>query len=340
MSLPAACGGPAGPAVGVDIGGTKVLAALVDADGTVLTSIRTDTPGQDVLAVEDATTEAVRELIRQGPVSAVGIGAAGFVDRDQSGVLFSPHLAWRSEPLRDKLSARLGRPVLVDNDANAAAWAEYRFGAGRGMRRLVCITLGTGIGGGIVIDGRLERGANGMAGEFGHMMILPGGHRCECGNRGCWEQYASGNALGRDAREMVSAGSVTALDLMRRAGGQVSRIDGPFVTEAARDGDRTAAELLGDMGRWLGRGMANLAAALDPDMFVVGGGVSAAADLFLDSARREFRRTLTGRGYRPMPRIVAAECGPQAGVVGIADLARQQVAARAVVGDQEAGRDE
>lgn len=309
-------------AIGVDIGGTKVLAAVVNTDGQILQSLRIPTPGAYVLAVETAITTAVTQLQRDHEVVAVGIAAAGFVDRDQSSVLFSPHLAWRREPLRHKLSARLGRPVLVDNDANAAAWGEYRFGAARGARRLVCITLGTGIGGGMVMDGQLERGANGMAGEFGHMVLVPNGHRCECGNRGCWEQYASGNALGREARELVKAGSVVAAELLARVEGRVERIVGSTVADAALAGDPTARELLHEMGRWLGLGMANLAAALDPDQFIVGGGVSAAAEEFIGSTRDEFGRALTGRGYRPFPRIERAMLGAEAGVVGIADLAR------------------
>lgn len=312
-------------AIGVDIGGTKVMAALVDTEGKIVRTLRRATPGRDVAQVEDTITEVVTELSAGEDVCAVGIGAAGFVDAAQATVLFSPHLAWRREPLKQKLADRLSRPVLVDNDANAAAWAEYRFGAVQGEARTLCITLGTGIGGGLVMDGRLERGVNGMAGEFGHMIIVPEGHRCECGNRGCWEQYASGNALGREARELATSGSPVTVDLLDRAGGRIENIIGPLVADAARDGDRVAAELIHDMGRWLGLGMANLAAALDPGAFVIGGGVSAAGDLFIESTRDAFGRALTGRGFRPLPRIELAQLGPEAGVIGIADLARVEL---------------
>jgi glucokinase len=237
-------------------------------------------------------------------------------------VLFAPHLAWRNEPLRDEVAARVDLPVVVENDANAAAWAEWRFGAGRGEDRLVCVTLGTGIGGGIVLDGAVQRGRHGMAGEFGHMVVYPDGHRCECGNRGCLEQYASGNVLGREARELARAGSPVTMPLMERVGGVVDDLVGPVITEAARDGDPCAIELFEDVGRWLGIGLANLAAALDPGIFVIGGGVSDAGELLLRPARLSFRRTLTGRGFRPEPRIVAAALGPEAGLVGAADLAR------------------
>ena len=186
-----------GLAIGIDIGGTKVAAGVVDPDGTIVASARRETPGQDPRAVERVIADLVRELGSGRRIRSVGIGAAGWMDLDNGTVLFSPHLAWRNEPLRANLEKALRRRVTVLNDADAAAWAEWRFGAGRGEPRLVLITLGTGIGGAMIMGGVLERGRHGVAGEFGHQIIVPNGHRCECGNRGCWEQYASGNALGR-----------------------------------------------------------------------------------------------------------------------------------------------
>jgi glucokinase len=211
---------------------------------------------------------------------------------------------------------------MLANDADAAAWAEWRFGAGRGQDRLVCITLGTGIGGAMVTDGRLERGQFGVAGEFGHQVIMPQGQRCECGNRGCWEQYASGNALTREARELARANSPVAQELLRAVGGNVDAITGPVVTELAKAGDAACRELVEDVGEWLGLGLANLAAALDPGMFVVGGGLCEAGDLLLDPARRAFARNLTGRGFRPAAPIAVAALGPSAGMIGAADLSR------------------
>jgi glucokinase len=309
-------------AIGVDIGGTKVAAGLVDRAGRIVRRARRLTPSRDPRAVEHTIAEVVEEVRGDDPIGGVGIGAAGFVDADRSRVMFAPHLAWRDEPLRDGLVARLGVPVIVENDANAAAWAEWRFGAGRGESRLVCVTLGTGIGGGIVIDGVVQRGRWGMAGEFGHMVVVPDGRRCECGNRGCLEQYASGNVLGREARELASAESPVTVPLMERVQGDVAALVGPLITQAARDGDPVAVELFGDVGHWLGIGLANLAAALDPGMFVIGGGVSDAGELLLEPARASFRRTLTGRGFRPEPEIVKAALGPEAGLIGAADLAR------------------
>jgi glucokinase len=317
-----------GLTVGIDIGGTKVIGGLVDPAGHILAQRRAESPSRKGTAdeVEDTIVGVVSELLALAPagstVTGLGIGAAGFVDAQRAAVLFAPHLAWRGEPLRDAIAARVALPVVVENDANAAAWAEWRFGAGVGEDNLVAVTLGTGIGGGILVDGQLRRGKWGMAGEFGHMRVMPDGIRCPCGNRGCWEQYASGNALVREARELAASGSPLVADLLERVGGDPHDITGPDVTAAARDGDHTARELLADVGTWLGIGIANLAAALDPGIFVIGGGVSEAGDLLLEPARRAFAGQLVGRGHRPLARIVAARLGARAGLVGAADLAR------------------
>ncbi len=310
--------------IGVDVGGTKVLAGAVDAEGMVHDLVRRGTPHRSVdpRRVEDTIVEAVDTLRSRADVPAVGVGAAGFVDSAGATVLFAPHLAWRDEPLRDHLRDRLGLPVLLDNDANTTAWAELAFGAARGFRHVVCITLGTGIGGALIVDGRLFRGANGMAGEFGHMQVVPEGRRCECGNRGCWEQYASGNALVREARELVQAGSPVAARLRELVEDDPDRLTGPVVTQAAKEGDPVAAELLRGVGSWLGTGLAGIVAGMDPELVVVGGGVSAAGDLLLGPARDALARTLTGRGHRPEPAVVPARLGPAAGMVGAADLAR------------------
>ena len=311
--------------VGVDIGGTKVAAGVVDADGQVLERLRAETPdkSKSPQVVEGLIVDLVLELADRWDLRAVGIGAAGFVDSTRGSVLFAPHLSWRSEPLRDAVARRLRIPVVVENDANSAAWAEWRYGAAQGEEHLVCITLGTGIGGAMLVEGAIQRGKFGLAGEFGHMQVVPGGHRCECGNRGCWEQYASGRALVREARELAVADSPVAQGLLDRIDRDVSMITGPLVTEAAKDGDPAACELFEEVGRWLGVGIANLAAALDPGLFVIGGGVSEAGELLLSPARDAYARQLTGRGFRPEARIVRAALGNDAGLIGAADLARQ-----------------
>ncbi|MDO5501720.1 MAG: ROK family glucokinase [Actinomycetia bacterium] len=316
--------------IGIDIGGTKVAGGIVDATGQITDRCRRDTPHRSTSpeVVEDVIVGVVEELlgcVDRDAVAAIGIGAAGFVAADRATVAFAPHLSWRDEPLRERLISRVPLPVFIDNDANAAAWAEWRFGAARGQTHLMMITLGTGIGGGLLWDEQVIRGRHGIAGEYGHMQVVPDGHRCECGNRGCWEQYASGNALVREARALVQARSPIAMDMIARINGDPANLTGPLITEAARAGDRMASELLDEIGTWLGIGMANLAAAFDPGMFVVGGGVSAAGDLLLQPARDAFSRQLTGRGYRPEAEIVAAQLGNDAGLIGAADLARASV---------------
>ncbi|MEO8887966.1 MAG: ROK family glucokinase [Jatrophihabitantaceae bacterium] len=309
-------------AIGVDIGGTKVAAGVVDDQGRVLDRERRQTPGTDAAATEDVIAEVVNELAARHDVCAVGIGAAGWIANDNSTVLFSPHLAWRNEPLREALAGRIAPPLIIENDANATAWAEYRYGVAQAQPVITCVTLGTGIGGGLVIGGDVYRGAFGIACEYGHMTLVPDGRLCACGNRGCWEMYASGRALARDARELAAESPVAAARLLDLAG-TVQDITGPLVTAAAAEGDRAAVSICTTMGRWLGRGLANLAAVLDPSMFVIGGGVSAAGELLLRPAREEFAHTLTGRGFRPVASIEGAALGPEAGLVGAADLARR-----------------
>ena len=293
--------------VGVDIGGTKVLAGVVDAQGRVVERVQRRTPHRSSApdVVEDTVAAAVEDLRGDVEVAAVGIGAAGFVDL--GGVVrFAPHLSWRDEPLQDVLEQRLGLPVVVDNDANTTARAEMRFGAGHGFTQALCLTLGTGIGGAVVVAGDVVRGAQGLAGEFGHMQVVPDGLPCECGQRGCWEQYSSGRAIAR----------------VGRAHGD---LDGPAVTEAARAGEGWALEAFDEVGAWLGVGLAGLASALDPQIVIVGGGLSEAGDLLLEPARKAFSARLPGRGFRDQPRIVAAELGPEAGFIGAATLARDLV---------------
>jgi glucokinase len=308
-------------AIGVDIGGTKVSAGVVDADGVVIDRERRATPGHDVLETEAVIVEVVGELAARHDVCAVGVGAAGWIATDHATVVFSPHLAWRNEPLLAALKERIDIPLLVENDANAAAWAEYRFGSAQGEPVVVCVTLGTGIGGGLVVHGDVYRGAFGIACEYGHMALVQDGLLCACGNRGCWEMYASGRALAREGRDLAMQSTVAAERMMAIAG-SIEAIDGPVVTRAAAEGDPAALSICTTMGRWLGRGIANLAAVLDPSVFVIGGGVSEAGELLLRPAREEFAHTLPGRGFREFARITKAALGPDAGLVGAADLAR------------------
>ncbi|WP_432479811.1 ROK family protein [Nocardioides sp. GXQ0305] len=312
--------GGVGRWVGVDVGGSKVLAGVVTATGEVLRTALRRTPGRLVAAeaVEDALVDAVTAVTGDEPLAAVGVAAAGFVDRDGSRVVFAPHLPWRGEDVRDRLAQRLGAPVLLDNDATCAAYAEATYGAGRGVSSMLLVALGTGIGGGIVVDGGLWRGQHGMAGEFGHMQVVPDGAPCECGRRGCWEQYSSGNALVRVARSRLGVEPTVLTDL---CDGDPDRLTGPMVTEAAESGDLVARAAFASVGRWLGVGLANLVAAFDPALLVVGGGVAVAGDRLLAPAREALEASLVGAGHREVPPLVPAALGPSAGLVGAAVLA-------------------
>jgi glucokinase len=290
----------------------------------VLATALRDTPSDDPGRTEDVIAEVVGELAASREVEAVGVGAAGFVDAERSTVLFAPNLAWRDEPLRAAIEGRCGLPVVIENDANAAAWAEARFGAGRGEDDVVVLTVGTGIGGGIVLGGRLLRGRFGVAGEIGHINIVPDGRRCGCGLEGCWEQYASGRALVQEAQELAGASPAMARDLLALAGGEPEMITGPMVTQAAEEGDVAALRCFDVVGTWLGRGMAQLAAVLDPGLFVLGGGVSAAGELLRGPAGRALLQHLTARGHRPHAELRIAKLGSEAGIVGAGDLARDR----------------
>jgi glucokinase len=308
-------------AIGIDIGGTKVAAGVVDESGHLLAQARRRTPSRDPEHLVDVVSEIVRQLLSEHEVTAIGVGAAGFVDANRATVLFAPNLAWRDAPLRDEISSRVDLPVVVENDANAAAWGEYRFGAGEEQPDVVVLTIGTGIGAGLILDGKLYRGRFGIAGEPGHVRVVPGGRQCGCGNFGCWEQYCSGTALVRAAREIATERPDDARRLLELAE-NVEAIDGPVVTRAAQEGDAAAIDCFEEIGRWLGQGIADLSAVLDPGRFVIGGGVSDAGDLLLRPARDTYAAALTGRGHRPTADIVPARLGAEAGLIGAADLAR------------------
>lgn len=312
-----------GVVVGVDVGGTKVLAGVVDEAGRLLATARRSTPGRRVAprTVEDALVEAVLEAADGAPLAAVGVAAAGFVDGAGERVMFAPHLPWRGERVRERLARRWGAPVMLDNDANCAAMGEWVYGAGHGAPSLLMVTMGTGIGGSLLLRGRIHRGHNGMAGEFGHMQVVPDGLPCQCGGRGCWEQYSSGSALVRYARDRIGVEPTMLADACE---GNPDLLTGPMVTQAAEDGDITARHAFESVGDWLGVGIANLVAAFDPDVVVVGGGVSAAGERLLAPARASLQRSLVGATDRELPPVLAAQLGPEAGLIGAAALTRVQ----------------
>jgi glucokinase len=308
-------------AIGIDIGGTKIAGGLVSEDGTIVRQERRPTPAGDGEAIIEAVVEIVQSLRADGEIAGVGVAAPGFIDAAQSTVYYTPNIPWRSEPLRADLSAQLpGLDITIDNDANAAGWAEYRFGAGRGRRDMTLLTVGTGVGGAIVTEGRLFRGGFGAGAEIGHMRVVPGGLPCGCGQRGCIEQYGSGRALLRYANEIADQRGIgQALAAARAEHGE---LDGHHVYELIVAQDPGALFALRELGGWLGQAAASLSAVLDPELFVFGGGVAAAGDLLLEPIREAYLAHLPARGFHPEPDFATAELVNDAGIVGAADLAR------------------
>lgn len=313
------------PAIGIDIGGTKVAGALVAPDGRITHREQLPTPEKDTAAILDATAELIRtlEATADGAVTAVGMACAGLVDGRSGRLWFAPNLPWHDLDVADEVSTRVGHDVLVENDANAAAWGEYRHGAGRECEDMLLATIGTGVGGGAIVADRLVRGAFGVGGEIGHIAVDPRGPRCGCGNDGCLEVFASGTALERTARELMASGAAKGEGLRRRCDGDPAALTGQHVTDLARAGDEGAVELFAQLGAHLGEGLASVCAVLDPGIIVIGGGVADAGPLLLDPATEAFAARLIGRGHRPSPRIVPATLGNDAGLVGAATLARE-----------------
>lgn len=305
-----------GLTLGIDLGATKCLGVVLDDRGSVVDEHRLATPrGKE--AIVAAIVEVAQTL---GPLPAMGVGAPGLVD--VHGVLrFAPNLPGVEElPLRHQLEERLpGTRVRIENDASCAGWGERQLGAARGADHTLMVTLGTGIGGGIITGGRLLRGAYGFAGEIGHMVVHPHGPPCTCGKRGCWERFASGSGLGRLAQEAAVADPTSRM--VELAGGDGDKVRGEHVTRAAAEGDEHARHVMAGFAWWVGLGLANLAAIFDPELFVLGGGLVAAGDVLLAPVREAFADLVEGSGHRPEVGIVAAGLGERAGAIGAGLLA-------------------
>jgi glucokinase len=277
--------------------------------GEVVAQVSRPTTPDNPEGILDALDEIFQELGGRDVLPTVGVAVAAFLDRDRETVFFSPNISWQNFPLKAAVETRLGVPVVLENDANAAGWGEFRFGAGRGVQSMIMLTIGTGVGGALVDDGRLLVGAFGMAAELGHIIIEPGGRLCGCGNFGCLEQYASGTALMRDARERLGDEFLTQSGL----------------TELLVQGNSHALGALEGVARAMGRGIASLVAVTDPELIVIGGGVASAGDLLLAPIRESFLDTYGAGAKRPVATIAVATMGNTAGAVGAADLARAQI---------------
>ncbi len=307
--------------VGIDIGGTKIAGALVDIDGNIVAESKVPTPAQDPDALVDAVVALVTELSLGREVLGVGVAAAGFIDANQANIIYAPNLSWRNEPFKAKLQAKLPLPVIIENDANAAAWAEFRYGAGKGFQHMVMLTIGTGVGGAVIVNGQMLRGGFGIAGELGHLRVVPNGKLCGCGQHGCLESYGSGTALLKAAKELASS-DLEIGSRLRELEAQAGELTGAQVYTAILEKDPGALQILTELGSWLGEAIGSLTAVLDPQVVVIGGGVSAAGDLLLNPIREAYLAHLPARGFRPELEIKGAEFVNDAGVVGAADLVR------------------
>lgn len=293
-------------ALGVDIGGTKIAGAVVNDGGEILASAHRGTAADDPGEIIAAVCEIAQELAQHTTVATIGVAAAAFMDRLRERVYFAPNIAWADFPLKAELEKALKRPVRLENDANAAGWAEFRFGAARDANSMIMLTMGTGVGGAIIDDGVLMLGGFGSAGELGHIVIEPNGLQCGCGNRGCLEQYASGTALMRLARERLGRADLSSADL----------------AELLTGGDPAAHEVFMEVCDSMGRGIASLVAVTDPETVVIGGGVAKAGVALGDLIQERFLAHYPAAKRKPVASVVVATLGNEAGVVGAADLAR------------------
>ena len=308
--------------VGFDIGGTNLRGAVVDAHGTVIDFEQVPTPSS-TSALERGIKHIVEKLGKRHQIAAVGVAVAAFLDPDCTTVRFAPHLPWRDAAVQQRLQNLLQLPVRLEHDANAAAWGEYRFRAARDAKIWTLFAIGTGIGGALMIDGKIYRGAFGTAPEFGHLTVIPDGRTCPCGKRGCLERYCSGTALVSTARELIASGRFEESRLSIDYRARPEALTGHVVMQAARRGDVAALAAVDDFAHWLGEGLAIVGDVLDPELIVIGGGVAGESVLYLEAARRQYGKRIVGAGHRPLARLRTAELGSDAGMIGVADLARQ-----------------
>jgi glucokinase len=314
-------------AIGIDIGGTKMAGALVDEAGNILQELKIPSPIDDSDQMIDAIASLISRLGEGENVIAVGVAAAGFMSADREIMYHSPNIAaWRNEPLKRRIEITTKLPVLLENDANAAGWAEFRFGAGSGSKSMIMLTIGTGVGGAIISDGLLLKGGFGIGGELGHAVLFPGGKKCGCGQRGCVESYCSGTALMKAARELSVSNESKAIKLKKMML-ETGELSGEQLYKAILEDDPGANELIIELGSNLGTAIASIfVPILDPELVVIGGGVSAVGEKLLAPIRSSFERLIPAKGYRPELRIVKANFLNQAGLIGAADLARHSFA--------------
>jgi glucokinase len=309
--------------LGIDIGGTKILGAAVSPGGEVLAERRVQSPAREPDLMVDTVSRLILELIAEhGEPQAIGVAAAGLIDRSRSVVLYSPNLNWRNEPLRARIEQKISRPLIIENDANAAGWAEFKFGAAQAYSSMAMLTLGTGVGGAIVDGGHLLRGGFGVGGELGHITLVSDGHLCGCGRRGCVEQYASGTALLKEIVALANSDDESG-SLVRKLRSERGQLTGHEAYEAVEANDPGTLARIDQLAGYLSRAMASLVAVLDPEVFVIGGGLSELGDRLLKPLRDKLAGEIPASGFRPVAGIMPATFSNQAGVIGAAQLARE-----------------
>jgi glucokinase len=309
--------------IGIDIGGTKVLGGVVDSTGKIIDSARRPTPlagGKELVAT---IIDLVKEFQGKHEIAGIGISVAALISKDQGTIVGAPNIANLSQlNFVSEIKKVFNLPVIAENDANAAMWAEYKFGNAQGLNPVMFFIIGTGMGGGLVIDGKLFRGANGIGAEFGHMIVQPNGVQCGCGANGCIEQYASGSALMRYAKEAIAENPAKSKELLDLCGLDVVNLTGSALTEAAKKGNEMALAAFNKQADWLGSACASYTLLLDPQAIVVGGGVVDAGELFLTPVRSAMEKYMPFAGTHLLPKIIAAKFGNDAGLIGAADLVR------------------
>jgi glucokinase len=309
--------------IGIDVGGTKVLGGVVTTEGKILATTRKDTAPQGGAAAVSVIAEVAKELMQSHDISAVGVSVPGFISSDRARVIGTPNISgWSDLAIADTLRSLIGVDVVVENDANAALWGEYKFGAGQGRENICMLTLGTGVGGGVITNGQLYRGAFGMGAELGHIRLIPEGRQCGCGAQGCLEQYGSGSALVRIARVRAASNLDKAQFILSLGSGSPDQIRGEDITKAANSGDVFSKEIFEEVGESVGAALATICAVLDPSHIIIGGGVAEAGEILLEPIRKSMVRNTSFSGLHPFPEVIRAQLGDMAGLVGLSDLAR------------------
>ena len=306
--------------IGIDIGGTKISAGVVDSSGNLIDLSKYSTPAEGGKELISSVISLVKEFNKKHEIKGIGISIAALISSDYGTIVGAPNIANLSKlNFANEIKEEFKLPIIIENDANAAMWAEFKFGSAKGLNPVMFFIIGTGVGGGLVIDGKLFKGANGIGAEFGHMCVVPNGLLCGCGSKGCIEQYASGGALIRYANEALLANPDKSEELLSFGEGKLS---GTALTKGAKAGNELALAAFSKQADWLGLACASYSLIIDPQAIIIGGGVVDAGELFLAPVRAAMRKYMPFAESHVPPKIIAAKFGNDAGLIGAADLVR------------------